>query len=108
MAKKAKKVTGYWAVKPAAEPHAETVKSSPKKTWHVIFTVKGNWIVRGASSGQFTNSKSYSKKDDAVRHAVESAKKERSIVLVHGRDGRIQSSATYGNEPYLPQSLRYK
>jgi hypothetical protein len=43
-------------------------------------------------------------KVDAVARAVELAKAVgHSQVVLHGRDGKIQTEYTYGNDPYPPK-----
>lgn len=43
-------------------------------------------------------------KDDAVNRARELAKAiGHSQVVIHGRDGKIQTEYTYGNDPYPPK-----
>lgn len=83
------------------------------KSYNVIMKRNGKWEVREYdASGRVVSSKpskSYVSKKDAVRSAVDSAKRSRSAIFVHKRDGRIEASATYSTgEPYLPSSLRYK
>ncbi len=67
---------------------------------HVV--PKGNkWSVRraGASkaSGVFATQK------EAIRKAREIAKKQKTELYIHGRDGRIRDRDSYGNDPHPPK-----
>lgn len=81
------------------------------KSYKVIFSPKGKWQVYESDySGRILNlkaSKTYVSRKDAIRWAVESAKKSQSNIFVHSRDGRVEDSATYSSgAPYLPSHLR--
>jgi hypothetical protein len=67
---------------------------------HVV-PKSGKWSVRkaGASraSGTFTTQK------EAVKEATKIAKKQKTEVYVHGRDGRIRERNSYGRDPHPPK-----
>ena len=83
------------------------------KIFNVILTKKGHWEileqVRSSGLVELKRSKPFSTKEAAIKSAVESAKQNRSAVIIHSRDGKIEKSASYSSsEPYLPSSIRYK
>lgn len=63
---------------------------------HVVPSDRG-WSVKraGASraSGTFTT------KAEAVKKAQEIAKKQKTELYIHGKNGRIQDRRSYGNDP---------
>ena len=46
--------------------------------------------------------KVFGTKADAERAGRETARRERTEHLIHGRDGKIQERNSYGNDPYPP------
>ena len=44
---------------------------------------------------------------EAVRSAVNAACKKRSEVIVHGKDGKIRSKDSYGNDPFPPKDTEH-
>ena len=75
-----------------------------KKDQHVTPNAKGGWGVR--TTGASKASRVFPKQDDAVRHAREVAKREKSELFVHGRDGSIRERNSYGNDPMPPRDKR--
>jgi len=68
-----------------------------RAVFHVTPDDDGKWKVEreGGHEGS-----TYENKDDAVRHAKESAQLgPLGQVIVHGRDGRIEYENTYGEDP---------
>ena len=49
----------------------------------------------------------FDNKADAVEQAREQAKRERLDVIIHGRNGRIQDSDSYGNDPFPPRDKKH-
>lgn len=45
-------------------------------------------------------------KADAVEQAREQARRERVDVIIHGRNGKIQDSDSYGNDPFPPRDRK--
>lgn len=70
------------------------VKSN--KTTHVKYaTAKGGWlVVRGNKSASV---KTFKDKTKAVGFAIDSAKKNKTELTIHSKDGKIISSSRYGN-----------
>ncbi len=43
----------------------------------------------------------------AIDAAVAQAKRERVEVVIHGRDGKIRDSDSYGNDPFPPRDKKH-
>lgn len=71
-----------------------------KKNQHVVPSDDG-WAVRSAGSKRAT--KVFSTQKEAISAARDIARRQRSELLVHGRDGRIREKNTYGKDPYPPK-----
>ena len=48
----------------------------------------------------------FDNKADALEQAREQARRERVDVIIHGRNGRIQDSDSYGNDPFPPRDKK--
>lgn len=75
-----------------------------KKDQHVVSNTKGGWAVR--STGSERASKVFDTQDDAIKHARHIAKKEKSDLYVHKKDGTIREKDSYGRDPYPPKKKR--
>ncbi|MDG0807970.1 DUF2188 domain-containing protein [Cohnella rhizosphaerae] len=67
---------------------------------HVVPHEKG-WAVRGEGASRpevVTNTK-----QEAVEAARKLAQEQRSELVVHGKDGRIQTKDSHGHDPYPPK-----
>lgn len=65
---------------------------------HVTPRDQGDWAVKRANSDRA--SKVFEKKTDAIDYAKEKAKEEeKSQVIIHGKDKKIQTEHTYGKDP---------
>ena len=75
----------------------------PKRVkYHVTPDGNGGWNVKrensSRSSGNFEN------KNDAVQKAKEFAKnKPLGQIIIHKKDGKIQTEHTYNKDPYPPE-----
>ena len=73
----------------------------PRKTHHVVHNPNGGWDVKrgGAqrSSGHFDT------KAEAVYTGRQISVNQGTEFLIHGLDGRIQSSDSHGNDPFPPK-----
>jgi len=76
-----------------------------RKELHVVFNHKeGGWdVVRPHAKRASFHAKT---KAEAVKRAREMCKKERAELVIHGKDGKIQSSDSHGNDPYPPPGNR--
>jgi hypothetical protein len=72
-----------------------------RKSNHVIpSAVRGGWAVK--KSGSVRISKSFDRKDEAVRFGRELSKREETELFIHKRDGTIQERNTYSKDPHPP------
>jgi hypothetical protein len=70
--------------------------------YHVIPSVEGAWRVKRSGANRATSV--HPTQSEAVGKARELAKKDvDGTVIVHGVDGTIKSSSTYGKDPYPPR-----
>jgi len=73
-----------------------------RRTYHVTADGEGGWRVKveGASRA----SSIHDNKSDAVQRARELARRQLlGQVVIHGKDGRIQTEHTYGKDPCPPK-----
>lgn len=70
-----------------------------KRNQHVV-PHAGGWAVRG--EGAERASGVYDTKDEATAAARGIARNQGTELVVHGRDGRIQSKDSHGHDPYPP------
>ncbi len=71
-----------------------------KRNQHVV-RHKDGWAVRGAGSQRPTSV--HSTQRAAAEAAREIARKQRTELFIHGRDGRIRERNSYGNDPHPPK-----
>ena len=79
------------------------VRAIGKNQW--VSPRKDGWAVHGEGSSRDT--KVYPTQEEAWNRAVEIAKNQRSEVIVQGRDGRIKSKDSYGNDPCSPKDKEH-
>ncbi len=75
-----------------------------KKDIHVVPHKEG-WATKkeGASrAGAVTDTKA-----EALERAREQAKRENVEVVIHKKDGKIQDSDSYGNDPHPPKDKKH-
>lgn len=72
-----------------------------KKTHHVVPNPNGGWDVKKGGSEKASNH--FDKKTDAVDKGREISQNQGSEFYVHGKDGKIQSKDSHGNDPNPPQ-----
>ncbi len=71
---------------------------------HVVRRPSG-WAVRGEGNSRDTSL--HRTQADAIDAARGIAQNQRSQVVIHGRDGRIRDSDSYGNDPNPPRDRRH-
>ena len=76
-----------------------------KKNQHVVPDKEGGWNVKGAGNSKSTAHTD--KKQDAIDIAKEIAKNQKSEVVIHGKDGKIQDKDSYGNDPNPPKDTKH-
>ena len=74
------------------------------KDQHVVPRDK-EWAVRGEGNKRDTSHHRTQK--DAIDSARNIAKKQRSEVVIHRRDGKIRDSDSYGNDPHPPKDRKH-
>lgn len=72
-----------------------------KKNQHVTPSKGGGWRVIGAGNGKAT--KITSTKKEAVSIARKISKNQKSELLIHGKNGRIQSKDSHGQDSFPPR-----
>lgn len=70
------------------------------KNQHVVPHPRG-WAVKGAGNERASSVHSTQKAAEAA--ARQTAMRNQSEVLIHGRNGRIRERNTYGNDPHPPK-----
>ena len=63
------------------------------------------WAVRG--EGNSRNTAIFTTQAAAVARAKEIAIRQRSEMIVQGRDGKIRSRDSYGNDPFPPRDSEH-
>ena len=69
-----------------------------KKNFHVVRSESG-WSVRKGGN----KLSSHRTQKNAEMSAIQKARRTRSEVVVHGRDGKFREKNSYGNDPYPPK-----
>ena len=75
-----------------------------KKNQHVIPLGKG-WAVKGGGNSKYTIITD--NKKDAIAAAKSIAKNNKSELVIHGKDGKIQNKNSYGNDPCPPKDKKH-
>lgn len=76
----------------------------PKKDIHVVPREDG-WAVR--REGAQRDSSHHDRKSDAMEAARGTARREHVEVVEHGKNGRIQDSDSYGDDPNPPRDRKH-
>jgi hypothetical protein len=74
------------------------------KDKHVVPSQKGRWAVRTAGASKAA--RTFDTKEKAVNYAKDSAKREKSELYVHRKDGVITERRSYGKDPHPPKDKR--
>lgn len=73
-----------------------------RKTYHVTADGDSGWRVQAAGGSR--TSSTHDTKSEAVQSAKNLAKSQAlGQVVIHGKDGRIQTEHTYGKDPHPPK-----
>lgn len=73
------------------------------KNQHIV-PVDGGWGVKSAGSSKAA--KVFSTQGEAIKAGRQSAQKNQSELVIHGRDGKIREKNTYGQDPLPPKDKR--
>lgn len=71
------------------------------KNQHVTPHSDGGWQVKGENNLRATIITKT--KQEAVDRAREISRHQKSELVIHGKDGRIQSKDSHGHDPYPPK-----
>lgn len=71
-----------------------------KRNQHIVPHADG-WAVRGAGASRATET--FDRKSDAIDRGREIAQNQHSELVIHGRDGQIQSKDSHGSDPFPPK-----
>lgn len=71
-----------------------------KKNQHVV-PHKGGWAVKRAGNPRASSVHNTQRK--AIEVARKAAIRQRSEMVVHGKNGRIRERSTYGSDPFPPK-----
>ncbi len=75
---------------------------SERKTYHVTPRNDGGWNIKEEKASRASSS--HDTKEEAVDRARELAKGQNlGQVVIHRKDGTIQTEHTYGKDPYPPK-----
>ena len=72
-----------------------------KKTHHIVPNPNGGWDVKKGGAEKASNH--FDKKTDAVDKGREISLHQGSEFYIHGKDGKIQSKDSHGNDPNPPR-----
>lgn len=70
------------------------------KNQHVV-TRDDGWAVRG--EGNTRDTSHHSTQDAAFKAARDIARRQKSEVFIHGRDGKFRDRNSYGSDPHPPK-----
>ena len=73
---------------------------SNKRNQHVVPHESG-WAVQGAGADRATGL--FDTKGEATQVARDIARNQGTELVIHGRDGRIQSKDSHGHDPFPPK-----
>ncbi len=67
------------------------------KTHHVVPNRNGGWDVKKGGAGYVI--KNFNTKKEAEKFARQISRKERTELVIHGLDGKIQRKDSHGHDP---------
>jgi len=77
-----------------------------KRDYHVVPNKdRGGWDVK--REGADRASGHFDRKSDAMDRGRDLARDQRTELVEHGRNGRIQDSDSYGRDPYPPKDNKH-
>ena len=71
---------------------------------HVVPNENSGWDVKGERNKKATSH--HSTQEEAIKRAEQIARNQRSDTKIHGRDGKIRSGNSYGNDPFPPRDRK--
>jgi len=90
---------------PMAVPHAAPLHTGgdimARDSHHIVPNPDGGWDVK--RSGGQRSSGHWDTKAEAVNAGRQISRNQGTELVIHGKDGRIQSSDSHGNDPLPPR-----
>lgn len=80
-------------------PNSKDTKGK-NTTQHVVHNPDGGWSVRKGGSSRRTAT--YGTQKEAIEAAIGISKNQGAELRIHGRDGKIRETRSYGNDPCPP------
>jgi hypothetical protein len=71
---------------------------------HVVPNPDGGW--NSKKEGASRASRHFDTQKDAIEAARETARRDKTELSIHGKDGRIREKDSYGNDPNPPKDKR--
>lgn len=71
---------------------------------HVVPNPEGGWDDK--KEGASRASRHFDTQQEAIEAARETARREKTELSIHRKDGRIREKDSYGNDPYPPKDKR--
>jgi hypothetical protein len=79
---------------------------SSKRDYHVVpNSDRGGWDVKRESAERASGH--FDRKSDAMDRGRDLAREHKTELVEHGRNGRIQDSDSYGNDPNPPRDKKH-
>lgn len=76
----------------------------PRKEHHVIPNSEGGWGIKKNNGKR--SIKNYSTQADAISHARNISRNQKSELIIHAKNGKIRNSDSHGNDPFPPKDKR--
>lgn len=76
-----------------------------KKDVHVVTHPDRGWATRTPGSERVGGT--YSSQADAIAAGRKQAERNRSELVIHGRDGKIRDKDSFGNDPCPPKDRKH-
>ena len=77
---------------------------SRKKDIHVV-PHKDGWATKKEGAGRAGSV--HNTQQSAIERAKDQAKRDKTEVVIHRKDGRIRDSDSYGNDPFPPKDRKH-
>ena len=78
------------------------MSNSKSSTHHVVPNPDGGWDVK--RGGAERSSRHYGTKKDAEDAGRVISRNQRTELVIHGKDGKIQRKDSHGNDPHPPRA----
>ena len=65
---------------------------------------QGEWQLKGENALKAI--KTFTTKEEAVQYGKGTATNQKAELVIHKRNGQIQNSNSYGNDPYPPKDMK--